>query len=115
MPKLPLIGSIVAIGGTAGIGGLAWDSSNPKSQTVLSFKKKEQFVLKRCVLYSIVKEADLTVKREEESSFAKEINNDSLWGQVNKDCGVKERIFLAKKSEKWVYEERLQGLAWKIN
>ncbi|AFM45073.1 hypothetical protein MHC_06003 [Mycoplasma haemocanis str. Illinois] len=38
-----------------------------------------------------------------------------MWSQVNRDCMIKERIFLAKKGGKWVYEERQQTLNWKIN
>ncbi|AEW45184.1 hypothetical protein MHC_01590 [Mycoplasma haemocanis str. Illinois] len=63
MPKLPFIGGI------AGIFGLVLEFSNLKSPTSLISKNRTPFKLRRCVLYSIVREAELTVKKRKKHPF----------------------------------------------
>nr|WP_052663322.1 hypothetical protein [Mycoplasma haemofelis] len=114
MPKLPIIGSVAAIGGATGIGGLAWESSKPpRNHISLTSKTRKPLTLKRCTIYSILKSDNKTVKKEEESAFREKVTNPTSWERINKECGVKDKIYVANRSG-WAYHDSDQNLQWNV-
>ncbi|AEG72695.1 hypothetical protein MHF_0419 [Mycoplasma haemofelis Ohio2] len=114
MPKLPVIGSIVVVGGTAGVGGLAWESSKPSNKIALASNIKKPLSIKKCHLFSIVQTSNRTVKLEDESAFRKRVIDEEFWKKVDRDCGTKEKIYVAYRNQKWVYEEGDQTGTWNV-
>ncbi|AEW45183.1 hypothetical protein MHC_01585 [Mycoplasma haemocanis str. Illinois] len=110
MPKLPLIGSVAIIGG---VGGLSWELSKP-SRKIAAISSKKPLPIKRCELFSIVRSSDRTVKREDESSFRKTVTDNDFWEKVDKDCKTKEKLYVAFRNQKWVYEEADQDGVWNV-
>ncbi|AEG72693.1 hypothetical protein MHF_0417 [Mycoplasma haemofelis Ohio2] len=114
MPKLILIGSIAATGGVVGMGGLGLELLKPTSRTASTSRMGKSLALKRCQLYSIVSSDNLTVQKENESTFKTKVTNNSVRERIDRDCGIKDRVFVAYRSNNWVYEDSDQGKPWKV-
>ncbi|CBY92405.1 hypothetical protein HF1_03970 [Mycoplasma haemofelis str. Langford 1] len=117
MPNLPLIGSIATVGGVAGVGGLALELSKPKSQHTSLTKSKEPSSLKvskRCEIFHIQSTPNLTVKKVEESSLRGQVSDSSFWNSMDSDCKTKEKIYVASRDNKWVYDKSEQNKDWKV-
>ncbi|AEW45203.1 hypothetical protein MHC_01685 [Mycoplasma haemocanis str. Illinois] len=121
MSNLPLIGSIVAVGGTAVAGGVAMELSKPRNQHISLAKNQGSSSLempKRCELFYIQSSNDLTVKKIEESDLRKQTDDSDFWKKVESNCDVKGRSYVAQRYvqgvKKWVYEETDQEKQWKV-
>ncbi|AEW45181.1 hypothetical protein MHC_01575 [Mycoplasma haemocanis str. Illinois] len=111
MTKLPFFGSIAAIGG---VGGLAWESSKTLRQKDIISKTTKPLAMKRCEIYSIVSTPQNTVKKESENTFRPKVTNPSHWERMDKECRVKDKIYVANRGGNWVYDENDQKDAWKV-
>ncbi|CBY92392.1 hypothetical protein HF1_03840 [Mycoplasma haemofelis str. Langford 1] len=117
MSNLSLIGSIAAVGGAAGVGGLALELSKPKSHHISLAKSKESSSLKvskRCEIFHIQDSNQKTVKKMEEASLRTKTDSVSFWSSVDADCKSKEKIYVAYRSNAWVYEASDQGKDWRV-
>ncbi|AEW45206.1 hypothetical protein MHC_01700 [Mycoplasma haemocanis str. Illinois] len=119
MPNLPIIGSIVVLGGAASVGGVAMELSKPKGRNISLAKNKKPSPFKmpaRCELFHIQSSEQHTVKKVAESELSEKIKNQDsgLWEKIDKDCNIKWKIYVAYRSYKWVYNEDEQGKPWKL-
>ncbi|AEW45209.1 hypothetical protein MHC_01715 [Mycoplasma haemocanis str. Illinois] len=124
MANLPIIGSIVVLGGAASVGGVAMELSKPKGRNISLAKNKKPSPFKmptRCEFFAIESSSAQTVKKIEESKLQAEIKKQgdtSLWEQLDKYCNVDWKIYVAQRSpsgyKKWVYEKDDQIKPWKV-
>ncbi|AEW45191.1 hypothetical protein MHC_01625 [Mycoplasma haemocanis str. Illinois] len=127
MPKLPIIGSVLVVGGGAGVGGVAMEFSKPKGRNISLAKNKKPSPFKmptRCEFFWIQDSGKRTVKKIEESRLQREIKEqktEDLWKRLDSDCSVKWKIYVAKRyvsgssrMNQWVYEDGDQKHSWTV-